>query len=273
MGEDLLRKLFKSKIKSSDLRECHCPYDHKLTNKAYLSGITVRNIYESLTHNMAAKTSWHRYGTKLRHCRPMYCRGLCCCQLARVTEDEYKTPRHVAPWRTGQQLDANECYSAIWRTQSRRSVASSNLAPTIRRALILFFGTERRGGGGRRRSTNFRLAASPPFRCAGERCDMLCTSGFVNRVMSAHYRPGEGDTGRLLIKMIQGTRKSELRQRAVLKGSVVLNMGWLGSRVVNVLDSSAEGPGFKSQSRRCRVTVLGKLFTPIVPLFTKQQNW
>ena len=26
---------------------------------------------------------------------------------------------------------------------------------------------------------------------------------------------------------------------------------------------------FKSQPRRCRVTVLGKLFTPIVPLFTK----
>jgi len=34
--------------------------------------------------------------------------------------------------------------------------------------------------------------------------------------------------------------------------------------VVSVLDSGAEGPGFKSQSRRCRVTVLGKLFTPIV---------
>jgi len=48
--------------------------------------------------------------------------------------------------------------------------------------------------------------------------------------------------------------------------------GWLGSRVVSVLDSGAEGPGFRSQSRRCRVTVLGKLFTPIVPLFTKQQN-
>ena len=28
----------------------------------------------------------------------------------------------------------------------------------------------------------------------------------------------------------------------------------------------------KSQARRCRVTVLGKLFTPIVPLFTKQQK-
>ena len=48
--------------------------------------------------------------------------------------------------------------------------------------------------------------------------------------------------------------------------------GWLGSRVVSVLDSGAEGLRFKSQSRRCRVTVLGKLFTPIVPLFTKQQN-
>jgi len=49
---------------------------------------------------------------------------------------------------------------------------------------------------------------------------------------------------------------------------------WLGSRVVRVLNPGAEGPGFKSQSRRCRVTtVLDKLFTPVVPLFTKQQNW
>ena len=40
--------------------------------------------------------------------------------------------------------------------------------------------------------------------------------------------------------------------------------GWLGSRAVSVLDSCAVGPGFKSQPRRCRVTVLGKLFTLIV---------
>ena len=46
----------------------------------------------------------------------------------------------------------------------------------------------------------------------------------------------------------------------------MLDHGWLGSRVVSVLDSGAEGPGFKSQSRRYRVTVLGKLLTPIVPL-------
>ena len=37
--------------------------------------------------------------------------------------------------------------------------------------------------------------------------------------------------------------------------------GWLGSRVVSVLDSGAEGPGFKSQPRRYRVTILRKLFS------------
>ena len=61
-----------------------------------------------------------------------------------------------------------------------------------------------------------------------------------------------------------------LRLGGIFVGCV---FGRLGSRVVSVLDSGAEGPGFKSQPRRCRVTVLGKLFTPIVPLFTKQQNW
>jgi len=39
--------------------------------------------------------------------------------------------------------------------------------------------------------------------------------------------------------------------------------------MVSVLDSGAECPEFKSQLRRSRVTVLGKVFTPIVPLFTK----
>jgi len=37
--------------------------------------------------------------------------------------------------------------------------------------------------------------------------------------------------------------------------SVLPVSGWLGSRVGSVLDSGAEGPGFKSQSRRCRITV------------------
>jgi len=35
-----------------------------------------------------------------------------------------------------------------------------------------------------------------------------------------------------------------------------------------------KGPGSnRSCPRCCQVTVLGKLFTPIVPLLTKQQNW
>ena len=32
-------------------------------------------------------------------------------------------------------------------------------------------------------------------------------------------------------------------------------LGWLGSRVVSVLDSGAEGPGFRSQPRRRRVSL------------------
>ena len=51
----------------------------------------------------------------------------------------------------------------------------------------------------------------------------------------------------------------------------MLMYGVARSQVVSMLDSGTEGPVFKSQSRRCRV-VLGKLFTPIVPLFTKEQN-
>ena len=43
--------------------------------------------------------------------------------------------------------------------------------------------------------------------------------------------------------------------------------------MVSVLDSFAIVPGLKLQPRHCRVTVLGKLFTPVLPLFTKQRNW
>jgi len=37
-----------------------CLYDHYLASKAYFSDVTVKNIYESFTHKMAAKASWHR---------------------------------------------------------------------------------------------------------------------------------------------------------------------------------------------------------------------
>ena len=64
------------------------------------------------------------------------------------------------------------------------------------------------------------------------------------------------------------------RSSRFTSADTLLPLLWsLGSRVVSVLDSGAEGPGFKSQPRRCQATVLGKLFTPVVPLFTKQRNW
>ena len=43
--------------------------------------------------------------------------------------------------------------------------------------------------------------------------------------------------------------------------------------MISMLDSGAAGPGFKSQLHHSLVTVLGKLFTPNVPLFTKQRDW
>ena len=58
---------YSNKIESVGFKEMSI-----LSNKAYLSTITVTNIYQSFTHKMVAKTNWHRYGTKLRHCHPMY---------------------------------------------------------------------------------------------------------------------------------------------------------------------------------------------------------
>ena len=49
---------YSNKIESFNLRKC--PYDHWLTNKAYLSATTVTNISKSFTYKMATKTSWHR---------------------------------------------------------------------------------------------------------------------------------------------------------------------------------------------------------------------
>ena len=45
------------------------------------------------------------------------------------------------------------------------------------------------------------------------------------------------------------------------------DQGWLGSRVVSMMDSGTEGPRCKLLPQRCRVTVLGKLFTPTEPLY------
>jgi len=66
------------KTESVSLRKCL--YDHWLTNKVYLSAIIVTSIFQSFTCKMAAKTSWHGYGTKLRHCHCMYTRARYYCE-------------------------------------------------------------------------------------------------------------------------------------------------------------------------------------------------
>jgi len=82
---------------------------------------------------------------------------------------------------------------------------------------------------------------------------------------------------RRLGKPVAGVSEADRDRTKRIVYSIIYGVGKLadsdrkitGSRVVSVLDSGAERPGFKSQPRRCRVTVVGKLFTPIVPLFTK----
>jgi len=60
-GEEL--SCHSNKTESVSLRKC--PYDQWLTNKAYLSAITVRNIYQVFTYKMAAKISWHSIWNKI----------------------------------------------------------------------------------------------------------------------------------------------------------------------------------------------------------------
>jgi len=44
--------------------------DLPVTNKAYLSAITVTTISKSFTYKMAAKINWHRYGTIITSLSP-----------------------------------------------------------------------------------------------------------------------------------------------------------------------------------------------------------
>ena len=59
--------------------------------------ITVTNVF---TYKMAAKINWHRYGTKSRHCHPMY-RHAGCLQRSHVrTADPFADGRRSAASRT-----------------------------------------------------------------------------------------------------------------------------------------------------------------------------
>ena len=86
------------------------------------------------------------------------------------------------------------------------------------------------------------------------------------------YRDIAGPTDHAVFLSLRNRAAAFISYRYCRVYFVIHYEGWLGSRVVIVLDSGAEGPRYKSQPRRCRVKVLGKLLTPTVPLFTKQQN-
>jgi len=106
-------------------------------------------------------------------------------------------------------------------------------------------------------SGSLKAYALHPFHVAWR----LCTNTKVHNVSQRHQRATANDNMRRTFgeRWTYGLRCAP-------------SSGWLGSRVVSVLDSGAEGPGLTSQPQRCRVTVFGKLFTPIVPLFSKQRN-
>ena len=60
--------------------------------------------------------------------------------------------------------------------------------------------------------------------------------------------------------------------RSPITGEITtLQLYWLGSRVVSVLDRRVRVQ--IAVATLSGITVLGKLFTPIVPLLTKQRNW
>jgi len=67
-GKDL--SCYSNKIVSFSLRKYPC--DHWLTDKAYLSARKWHTFLRVFIYKMAAKINWHRYGTKLRHCHPMW---------------------------------------------------------------------------------------------------------------------------------------------------------------------------------------------------------
>jgi len=85
------------------------------TDKAYLNDIRVTNICKNFTHKLGAKTSWHRYGTKLRHCHRMYCDDRDClfvCPRSYLRKIHVRSsPVLPAPNRGAEYCDERVCLS------------------------------------------------------------------------------------------------------------------------------------------------------------------
>jgi len=71
MGEDLLR--YSIKIESSDLRQCPSLIDQQSVRKRYHNKKTFMGVLP-IKWRRKPVGIYCRYGTKLRHCHPMYSR-------------------------------------------------------------------------------------------------------------------------------------------------------------------------------------------------------
>jgi len=103
--------------------------DHQPADKAYLNDIRLTNISKSFTHKMAAETSWHRYGTKLRHCHPMYRHNSVSVTVTRWWQLTAENRRYLLRRR----------YDWSWKIGTTRSHALNGLWPRLSDCLGLLF--------------------------------------------------------------------------------------------------------------------------------------
>ena len=170
----------------------------------------------------------------------------------------------------GRRADGGRCWRPRWRRCGRRPTAAVAERPgrraTAREAGSCSTTAERTAAAG----WTARLTATASARARAA----AASTPDDGRTDTRRPAPTRGPTVRRVGGVVGGVALRPVRCCGGLMSNCCdTRVGWLGSRVVSVLDSGAKWPGFKSQPRRYRVTVLGKLFTPIVPLFTKQQNW
>ena len=104
-----------------------CSYYHRLTNKAYLSAVTVTNISRSFLPTRWRQKSTGIYGTKLRHCHPIlhvtFRRAARLRLQSDVTETRTSTGRCKAccDWCRPPWWDCSSRLSTTSRTPSQRS--------------------------------------------------------------------------------------------------------------------------------------------------------
>jgi len=161
------------------------------------------------------------------------------------------------------------CLRRVWRCGVNWTIALNVLMQTSDFLSATVFSCRESNSQRRRGRDTDKTVLS----CLAWRCELAVTRGSCLRRWFGRGDRSPGGKCPVMLPMVTPTDTAVIAVIGFDFTQPTIITGWLDSRVVSVLDSGAEGPGFKSQLRRCRVTVLGKLFTPIVPLFAKQRNW